>query len=353
MRGTIAQFVRNCEVCSRIKPVRHAPYGYLKPLEVPQRRWAEVSFDLITHLLASKGKTAILVVVDRLSKMAHFIPTTDELDSATFARLYRDFVFRLYGLPDTATSDRGSIFTSEYTKALASLLRIRSKLSTAFHPQTDGQTKRTNQSLEQYLRAYTSYQQDDWVNHLALAEFTHNNAPSATTRVTPFFANYGYHPRFQILQRPDSAPPLPLELQDFQERMEKLNSFLRSELRLAQDAYSEQANKHRIPPPILRPGQRVWLLRKFISTTRPSNKLDFKRLGPFLIKRKISSHAYELDLPTSVRLHPIFNVSLLEPAAEDPLPGQRQAPLPPIIVDGEEEWPIEELLDVRIRRGTY
>lgn len=134
MRGTIAQFVRNYEVCSRIKPVRHAPYGYLKPLEVPQRRWAEVSFDLITHLPASEGKTAILVVVDRLSKMAHFIPTIDELDSATFAQLYRDFVFRLHGLPDTATSDRGSIFTSEYTKALASLLQIRSKLSTAFHP---------------------------------------------------------------------------------------------------------------------------------------------------------------------------------------------------------------------------
>lgn len=128
---------------------------------------------------------------------------------------------------------------------------------------------------------------------------------------------------------------------------------MQSELRHTQDAYSEQANKHRIPPPILRPGQRVWLLRKFISTTRPSNKLDFKRLGPFLIKRKISSHVYELNLPTSVRLHPVFHVSLLEPAAEDPLPGQRQVPPPPVIVNGEEEWLIEELLDVRVRRGTH
>lgn len=349
MRDTIKQFVRNCEVCSRIKPARHAPYGFLKPLEVPQRRWTDVSFDLITHLPDSEGFTAILVVVDRLTKMGHFIPTHDELDSETFAKLYRNNIFRLHGLADTATSDRGSIFTSEYTRALASLLQITPKLSTAYHPQTDGQTERINQILEQYLRAYTSYQQDDWVNHLSLAEFAYNNSPSATTKVTPFFANYGFHPRYQILHKPETTLPAQPEIQEFQDRMEKLSTFLRSEIRFAQDIQAEQANKHRIPPPVFKVGQRVWLLRKFISTTRPSSKLDFKRLGPFPITRKISTHAYELELPNSVKLHPVFNVSLLEPTANDPLPGQKQVSPPPVIVNGEEEYLIEEILDVRKR----
>lgn len=349
MRDTIKQYIRNCEICSRIKPPRHAPYGFLKPLQVPQRRWTDVSFDLITQLPSSEGFTSILVVVDRLTKMAHFIPTHDELDSQTFAKLYRNNVFRLHGLPDTATSDRGSIFTSEYTRALATLLQISSKLSTAYHPQTNGQTERTNQILEQYLRAYTSYQQDDWIDHLALAEFAYNNSPSATTKVTPFFANYGFHPRHQILHRPETSLPAPIELQDFQDRMEKLESFLRAEIRFAQDVQAEQADKHRIPPPVLKIGQRVWLLRKFIKTTRPSKKLDFKRLGPFPISRKISSHAYELELPESVKLHPVFHVSLLEPAANDPLPGQQQVPPLPVIVDGEEEYFIAEILDVRRR----
>ena len=349
LRQTIARFIRNCETCQRIKPARHAPYGYLKPLEVPQRRWQSVSLDLITGLPTSNSFDAILVVVDRLTKMAHFIPCQTTLDSVELAKLYRDYVFRLHGLPDDFVSNRGSVFTSKFTRALSRSLSIKTNFSTAFHPQTDGQTERINAILEQYLRAYVSYQQDDWNDFLSLAEFAYNNTISTTTKVTPFFANYGFHPRYEILQKDTISAPLePLRL--FQENLENLENYLRQEIRFAQDAYAEQANKDRIAPPIFRPGDLVWLLRRHISTTRPSDKLDFKRLGPFSILEKISTHAYRLDLPRTMKIHPVFHVSLLEPTASDPLPNQVQPPPPPVIVDGEEEYRVEEILDVKTTR---
>lgn len=152
IRKDISRFIRNCETCKRIKPVRHAPYGYIKPLGIPHKRWESVSLDLITGLPTSNSFDAILVVVDRLTKIAHFVTCNSDLDSKTFARLYRDWIFRLHGLPDSMISDRGSIFTSTYTKNLSKILSIKSCLSTAFHPQTDGQTERVNEILEQYLR---------------------------------------------------------------------------------------------------------------------------------------------------------------------------------------------------------
>lgn len=353
MRNTIARYIRNCETCQRIKPVRHAPYGYLKSLEIPQRRWESVSLDLITGLPLSNSFDGILVVVDRLTKMAHFVPCNSNLDSQTFARLYRDSIFRLHGLPDSIVSDRGTIFTSSFTKDLSKLLKIQNRLSTAFHPQTDGQTERVNAILEQYLRGYISYQQDNWFDFLALAEFAYNNSVSATTKVTPFFANYGYNPRFEILRKgQDDSALISPEIQRFQEQLRKLEQHLRQEIHWAQQGYSEYANTKRIPPPIFDEGKYVWLLRKNIRTTRPSDKLDYKRLGPFKIIKKISTHAYKLDLPRTMKVHPVFHVSMLEPVASDPLPGQSQLPPPPVIVNGELEFQVEEILDARKTRNS-
>ena len=347
MRSDLARFIRNCDTCQRSKPARHSPYGFLKPLSVPQSRWESISLDFVTGLPSSLDFDSVLVVVDRLSKMAHFVPCTSSLDALSFATLFRDNIFKLHGLPKDITSDRDSLFTSDFIKALAQALHVSQHLSTAFHPQTDGQTERVNAILEQYLRAYCNYQQDNWADLLAFAEFAYNNTVSATTRVTPFFANYGYHPRFEVSSiDPPASDPL---LVDYAATLKDLEAFLRAEMTWAQASMADQANKHLSAPPVFKEGDLVWLLRKNIRTQRPSSKLDSKKLGPFPVSKKISSHAYRLALPPSMRIHPVFHVSLLEPHATDPLPGQSNPPPPPVIVGGNEEWWVEEILDVRAR----
>jgi hypothetical protein len=226
LRHTIARYLRNCDTCARIKPARHAPYGFLKPLPIPQRGWESVSMDFIVGLPESSGFDAILVVVDRLTKMAHFLPTTGTVDSEGTAALFRDGVFRLHGLPSDLVSDRGATFTSEFFRSLCRLTGIAQNLSTAFHPQTDGQTEHVNSVLEQYLRGYCNYQQDNWAELLSMAEFSYNNKVSATTGISPFFANYHYHPRYEI--RANSELPTPTALIDYSDRLTSLEKYLLS-----------------------------------------------------------------------------------------------------------------------------
>jgi hypothetical protein len=225
-------------------------------------------------------------------------------------------------------------------------------LSTAFHPETDGQTERANAVLEQYLRAYVSYLQDDWVEWLPLAEFASNSARSETTQATPFLANYGFHPRMGFEPIQPANKPAAQDAEDFSNHMQRIMEYVHSEMKYAQARQEEQANRKRTPARRFVKGQFVWLDSRHIKTLRPQKKLDWKQLGPFRIKKVISSHAYELELPASMRIHPVFNVSLLRPAADDPLPGQVQDAPPPIEVDGLEEWEVDEIVDSRWdRRG--
>ena len=190
MRKTIARYLVNCDTCARIKPISHAPYELLKPMQVPATRWSSVSIDFITGLPKSgpQQHDAILVIVDCLTKMAHYIPTHESVTSEGTARLYFDNIFPLHGLPDSLVSDRGTQFTSGFSRSLCKLVGATQNLSTSFHTQTDGQTERVNDILKQYLRGYINYQQDNWTEILTLAEFAYNNTVSATTDITPFFA---------------------------------------------------------------------------------------------------------------------------------------------------------------------
>ena len=150
--------------------------------------------DFIVGLPESNGYNTILVIVDRLSKMAHYILTTEKVTSEQVARLFFDKVFKHHVNPNSIISDQGTQFTSKFSKALCSLIGINQGLSISFHPQTDGQTERTNAILEQYLRGYINYQQNNWAELLTMAEFSYNKTISATTGITPFFALYGQHP---------------------------------------------------------------------------------------------------------------------------------------------------------------
>jgi transposase InsO family protein len=341
----------HCDTCKRIKPRRRVPFGVLKPLTPPHWPWDSVSMDFITGLPTAEGCNALWVVVDRLTKMAHFVACNDTMKPEDVAASFVTHVIRLHGIPADIISDRGSMFTSQFLERVTKALGISRKLSTAFHPQTDGQIECVNATLEQYLRAYCNYQQDDWKALLPIAEFCYNNMQAESTKATPFFANYGYHPRFTPdLGMQDNEVP---EVSEYTAALTRLHTELRAEMIQAQMAQAEQANKMRHPDPVLNPGDTVWLKRKNIRTIRPSGKLDHKQIGPYAIFERVGSRAYKLDLPATVKLHPAFHLSLLEPTTNtEPIPRHQQPPPPPVIVNEQQEWEVEEILDSRRHRNS-
>jgi transposase InsO family protein len=163
--------------------------------------------DFITDLPIVRAKNSILVVVDRLTKMAHFTPCSKSITAEETTQLILDKIVGLHGLPEEIVSDKGPRFASKFWRRLFKLLGVDIGLSSAFHLERDGQTERTNQTLEQYFRCTVNYQQDDWLALLSQAEFAYNNTTHASTGISPFFANYGFHPRFSFEIPGDSVNP--------------------------------------------------------------------------------------------------------------------------------------------------
>jgi transposase InsO family protein len=299
--------------------------------------------DFIVKLPLSHGYDSIFVVCDRLTRAAHFIPCRESMTAPDLAWLFLDRIFRLHGLPHSIVSDRGSLFVSNFWRSLMTLLKVDLRTSTAYHPQTDGLTERTNQTLEAYLRAFCSYQQDDWVDYLPLAEFSFNNLENSSTHQTPFFANLAYHPTFEPQLAQHTTVPA---AKDLAQRLDQIHTELRAELEHAQSLQSKYYNAHHIPDPNFKEDQLVWLLRRNIKTTRPSDKLDHHRLGPYRVIKKIGSSAYLLQLPSYLaRLHPVFHVSLLEPYKDPSEFHPHSDPTPFSIPD--ESPSISSILDCR------
>jgi len=175
------------------KPQCHKPYGSLKQLPIPEQPWKSISMDFIEKLPSSSGFDTILVIVDQLTKQAIFIPAHDTITSVDLACLFVLHVFSKHSVPSHVTSNRGSEFVSNFFQSLGTALDMWLHFTSGYHPEGDGQTEHMNQTLEQYLCVYCNYQQDNWSELLPLVEFVYNNAPSATTSVSLFFANKGYH----------------------------------------------------------------------------------------------------------------------------------------------------------------
>jgi transposase InsO family protein len=221
--------------------------------------------------------------------MTHFIPTTTTITSEELTDLLILHIISKHGIPMDITTDRGSIFTANYMKAFCEGLRIEHNKSTAYHPQTDGQSERTNQIVEQYLRCYINYQQDNWSQILATAEFSYNNTIQASIETTPFYALYGYHPRFSadIPIIHNNVPRAEERLTILRQTQEDLRFFIRN-AQLNQAKYYDKKKKEME----FEIGQEVMLNRKFINTTRPSKKLDHKKFEPFKIIAKVGTQAY-------------------------------------------------------------
>ena len=349
MEAEIRKYVLACEVCTRVKAPRHTKYGTNMPLPIPDRPWESITMDFVTDLPESSSSkfTSILVIVDRLTKMAKYLPCRKDIDSPELARRFFEEIICEHGIPDNIITDRGSTFTSRFWTRVCENLSMDHRLSTAFHPQTDGQTERQNQTMEQYLRAYVNYEQDNWVELLPLAQFAYNNATHASTRLSPFFANYGYHPELQF-KRPKAMRLLPSQksADAFAQTLNETHTILKKNLAKAQEKQSQYAKGKDIEFEV---GEKVWLSAKNIKTTRSSKKLDYKRIGPYRILKKINKNAYKLDLPATMRIHNVFHVSLLDKYRE-PVEGQKPPEPAPIVVgEDDEEWEVERILDSRRR----
>ena len=329
MRNDIRRYIKNCHICHRAKSSREKPHGLLQPLLVPEQRWKDIAIDFVTGLpLTKRMKNATLTVTCRLSKERHYISclAKDKGTSAPeTAWMLINHVWKHHGLPDTIVSDRGPQFTADAWKELCETLGIRCALSTAWHPETDGQSENTNQGMEQYLRAFVSYHQEDWDLLLPMAEFAANAAVSDTTRMSPFFLNKGYEPRMSFT--PTSNEPTStrqrLELakaKDISGTMERSLGLGRSNMKDAQDDMARHANRKRSDVSFDE-GDSIWLTTKNLTTERPSRKLDHKNVGPFKVTKLVGS-SYRLELPSTMKISDVFHADKLPLASNDHLPGK-------------------------------
>ncbi|MBW0546014.1 hypothetical protein O181_085729 [Austropuccinia psidii MF-1] len=325
----IKDYVSSFQQCSRNKNIHNKKFGLLKPLQIPPGPWNSLSIDFITQLPLSSNFDSILVVVDRLSKMAIFIPAYSTITALDLAQIFISHFFSKHGLP------------------ISIQLKISRDLSAAFHPETDGQTESVNHIQEQYLWMYVSYHQDDWHTWIPLVEFAYNNAENSSKK-SPFLTIYGRNPSFDSIHISQGTPSGNLST-----KLQSVQQAVKEELESEIKHFKKYSDRNRDIPPYFQPGDRVWLASKKIKTTIPPKKLSERWLGPFEALKKIGSHAYHLKLPQQWKsVYPVFQFSLLEPVKQSTIPNRHQLPTPPVIVEEQEEWEVAQVLDSKLKRGT-
>ncbi|KAA8531351.1 hypothetical protein F0562_006060 [Nyssa sinensis] len=244
MRKDIRKYIRECEVCQRNKTENLKPAGALQPLPIPSKVWVDISIDFIEGLPLSKGYSVIMVVVDRFSKYSHFIPLSHLYTASTVVKAFMENIFKLHGIPQSIVSDRDGIFTSHFWKEIFHLSGTKLLMSSAYHPQTDGQTEVMNKCLEGYLRCFTSDRPKDWASWLALADWTYNTSEHYSTGFTPFEVVYRqktpqllpYEPRTMAVQVVEDE----MRSQDF------IFTLVRENLQEAQTQMKHYADKKRM-----------------------------------------------------------------------------------------------------------
>ena len=307
-----------------------------------------MTMDFIMKLPVVAGKDAILVVCDKLSKMTHFVATIEGTSAEGLARLLRDNVWKLHRLPEGVVSDRGPQFAAELTKELNRMLGIKTKLLTAFYPQTDGQTERMNQELEQYLWFFIENRQKDWLEWLAVAEFAINNKVHTATNVSPFRAHYGQEMRMggdiRRTGKVESAT-------EFVEKMKKVHEEAEAALKKTQEEMKRYADRRRKETEVWKKRDRVLLSTKdLVFKERPSKKLMERYVGPYTIE-VVSSNAVKLRLPSSMRIYLVVNFSQIIKYKEQ-VKEQKKEKGKPVEVKGVEEWEVEKILNKKKIRGV-
>lgn len=319
MKREVAEFVSKCLVCQQVKAPRQKPAGLLQPLSVPEWKWENVSMDFISGLPKTlKGFTVILVVIDRLTKSAHFVPGKSTYTASKWAELYLTEIVRLHGVPVSIVSDRDARFTSKFWKGLQTAMGTRLDFSTAFHPQTDGQTERLNQVLEDMLRACVIEFPGSWDSHLHLMEFAYNNSFQATIGMAPFEALYGKCCRTPVCWSEVGEHRLmgPELVRSTNEAIQKI----RARMQTAQSRQKSYADVRRKDLKF-DVGEKVFLKvapMKGVMRFEKKGKLSPRFVGPFEILERVGVVAYRLALPPSLSaVHNVFHVSMLRKYVAD------------------------------------
>ncbi|GJY73943.1 putative nucleotidyltransferase, ribonuclease H [Tanacetum coccineum] len=313
MKQDVATFVSKCMTCQQVKIEHQRASGLLQPLEIPMWKWDEISMDFVTGLpTTQKRHDAIWVVVDRLTKSAHFLPIRKNYGISKLAEIFQQEIVRLHGTPTSIVSDRDPKFTSHFWKGLQKAWGTRLKFSTAFHPQTDGQSERTIQTLEDMLRACALEWTGSWDEYLCLVEFAYNNSWHASIKAAPFELLYGRKCRAPICW--DEVGERLIEGPELIEITNEKVAVAKEKLKEARSRQKSYADKHRRDLEF-QVGDRVFLkVSPFRGVKRfgIKGKLSPRFIGPFEILERIGEVSYRLALPPQLsHVHDVFHVSLL------------------------------------------
>jgi len=336
--AAVRDYVLSCPYCQSDKDTNQRKLGLLQSIEIPQRRWEVVTVDFITSLPdVGNGKdtpiyNAICVFVDKYSKMVHLVPCHTKLSAPMFARIFMNDLVRLHGVPKRIISDRDTRFNSIFFRKFLKALDVDLAMSTAFHPQTDGQTERVNRILQEMLRHYVHDHHEHWIKWLPYAEFAINNSISTSTGHTPFYLNYGEHPATplsNVIPNIDDVPEAADTIKKIQEALEDARTKMEQAQR-RQAYYANSSRRQHVfnegDKVMLRTSNYIQRLRRQAGNTT-STSLMPRYLGPYKIKIKYSDLVYELELPASWgNVRPVFHISQLQAYRESSQYRHQQRP---------------------------
>jgi hypothetical protein len=356
----VKQYVRNCHTCRRTKVAKDKYHELLNSLSMFDRFWTNITFDFVTKLFDNKKYNAILMMINRLNKMHHYISCIiDENDTTVeeTTKLLIQHVWKLHELLTTMISNRDSQFIFLVWNTICKMLRLKAKLFIAFHSKTNEQSEIFNQKIKRYLRVYVNHQQNDWADWLSMTEYAFNVFISIITYIFSFLANYEFESRMSFDQIEFDENTIKERVNRFRDRkiifiMKSIWKFAKKHMKKSQTDQTKYANKHRTIASNYQIKNRVWLFIKNIQIDRFSRKLNHKMFKSFKILKKRRS-SYKLDLSDDMNLHSIFHISLLRKNFEDSLSKQIISSSSSIIIDDEQKFDVEDIVDSRLINRAF
>jgi hypothetical protein len=376
MSKDVQDFVKGCKHCQRNKAKTHKRYGMIQPIPTPLRRWSTVAMDFIPDLPRShSGYNGILVIIDKTTKRANFIPVKTTYTAERIAEIFYDEIYKHHGMPRTIISDRDKIFRSKFWTHLFSKFGTRLAMSTAYSPQTDGQSERTNRTLEEMLRSFTNNKHRTWDKYLTAAEFAYNNMVHEGSKFTPFYLDTGQHPldphasvfHDYVDDTMTTAGSVDEPIFNYDESAQRFYEQWDDDVQFATSKLNEAAenvrrrHSNKALDMQYKVGDRVWLDTKYLTLPNVDGKMtvrtkfDPRRTGPYVVNRVLSNgRAYRLTLHPGDKFHPVQPVSRLEPVTESiKFPDAHDQPPPVPVLDdlGREEFEVEKIIRSENRNG--